>query len=80
SSRATDAVVYTFKTSQTTYTPDIDLPNGSYEWTVQGHDEAGNSGPATVSSRFTIQLEQHIYYLPIFTHNGGGGAEGENLR
>ncbi|MFT5195678.1 MAG: hypothetical protein ACI85U_002700, partial [Candidatus Promineifilaceae bacterium] len=65
SSSATDAVVYTFKTSQTTYTPDIDLPNGSYEWVVQGHDEAGNIGLATVSSRFIIQVEPHIYYLPL---------------
>ncbi|MEM8860485.1 MAG: choice-of-anchor Q domain-containing protein, partial [Chloroflexota bacterium] len=63
-SGANTVVNYNFVTTDTSYTPSTDLPNGSYEWTVQAHDAVGNV--IQVPQTFTFELEAlEKIYLPM---------------
>ncbi len=56
--------------SQTSFTPTIDLPDGSYLWTVTAHDGAGNTGPSAPATSFIIdtavsEQTQYRIFLPL---------------
>jgi hypothetical protein len=58
-------------TTQTSFTPTFDLPDGAYTWTVQAQDAAGNRSEANVPQSFTIQTSSGLkkYYLPLIRKN-----------
>ncbi|HXV99361.1 MAG TPA: Ig-like domain-containing protein, partial [Anaerolineae bacterium] len=52
--------------TSSTYTPVFALPNGSYTWTVQAQDEAGNVSSEVAPNIFTITVAANSeFYLPI---------------
>ena len=58
------ATTYTFTTTESNFTPDFDLPEGDYIWTVKAHDVSGNVSEFVASEPFTIKLTVYIY-LPL---------------
>jgi CSLREA domain-containing protein len=60
---------FTFTTTESIFTPTIDLPNGVYTWTVVARDEAGNVSQPVPSQSFTIQVPSNSYYFPLIMKN-----------
>ena len=68
-----ETIVYTFETTETSFTPDFTLPAGDYSWTVSAIDEAGNVTPAEETYSFTRpEVEPVELYLPFLTQVAGG--------
>ncbi len=62
----------TITTTQTSFTPTVDLDNGVYTWTVKAHDVAGNvSDYVTPPVTFTLSAGSSTtsVYLPIVVKN-----------
>jgi len=55
-------------TTESVYTPTIDLPAGVYTWTVQAFDPAGNVSDPIPPQSFTIQPAPKLY-LPVILKN-----------
>ncbi|MEM9775721.1 MAG: Ig-like domain-containing protein, partial [Chloroflexota bacterium] len=56
--RTGDSTVWTFETTETSLTIDLDLSAGEYTWSVQAVDAAGNVSAKTADSLFTIEIEE----------------------
>ena len=54
-------------TTESIFTPTVDLADGVYRWTVRAHDAAGNAGPfISPAARFVIAVEEGSrVYLPL---------------
>ncbi len=52
-------------TTQTSFTPTIDLPIGVYTWTLQAQDAAGNKSKVITPQNFIIQAGMQGSYLPV---------------
>ena len=60
----------TVSTTQTSFTPTVNLPNGVYTWTVQVYDAAGNTNdPGIPPQTFSILANNPETYLPIIFKN-----------
>lgn len=60
----------TISTTQTSFTPTVNLPNGVYTWTVRVYDAAGNTNdPGIPPQTFSIQANNANTYLPIILKN-----------
>jgi hypothetical protein len=57
--------VYQESTTESQYTPDFDLPNGSYSWTVRAYDAAGNASAWAEPRQFTVSADIHRIFLPF---------------
>ncbi|MEM9776115.1 MAG: hypothetical protein AAF902_16175, partial [Chloroflexota bacterium] len=63
---ASETVTYTFETTETSFTPNITLPTGEYEWTIVAQDADGNQTPAGQTFAFTRPaVEPEKIYLPL---------------
>jgi hypothetical protein len=54
-------------TTQSVFTPTVDLADGVYRWTVRAHDAAGNAGSfISPAARFVVTAEEESrVYLPL---------------
>jgi uncharacterized repeat protein (TIGR01451 family) len=60
----------TISTTQTSFIPTVDLPNGVYTWTVRVYDAAGNTNDLGIPPQtFSIQTNNPEIYLPIIMKN-----------
>ena len=58
-----------FTAPQSSYKPDVDLPNASYTWTVQAHDIVGHVTSVITPANFIIESAKEssvgVIYLPV---------------
>ncbi len=59
-------------TTESLFTPTIDLPDAAYTWTVSAHDSAGNVGTANTVAHFGVDTgsdSSESVFLPIILKN-----------